>query len=365
MGCIGYLVDEFTKLKKRKGLKSFDITGYPHYITAVNKYNMIIAITQNKIVAIDYEELKIKTEINYDFGNCVLEVKTKFSDKDDILEIRGRDLLHKVIHELKLKISANSIVESSKKKETIPNFPKPDKILEKLAFYDNGSVIMFTEGQFESSNEKGLSYLDKNGKVLSSCEVPKDVKYLERWYNEKYAAFVSLMEVQGDSFNPDKTAAADTLHIYKLSNMSKVAEVLVKKSGFNLEPSKVIVSPANDKTLLLSFFGEIHILDLESGKIVNKITFCLKEKSHIAIVKESDDTFWSISEIGHCHQWKLDGTKLIATTGTCSATFTVLKEGKKLAFLNRAPDLKKKIFNTKLIIESNEELEKDTSYYIG
>jgi hypothetical protein len=363
MGCDGYKVNEFSK--KRKELKSFDIEGFSNYIIAIDKYNLVIAISQNKIVAIDYEALIIKSETEYDFGEHELEFQSKFSNKDDIIEIRAIDFLNKVIHVLKLKASANGIVESSKDKESIPNFPEPDNKMSNLAFYDNGSVIMFIGDQLESSNKKVIAYIDKNGKVLSKCDVPKDVEYQDCWHNEKYAAFISYKEVSINNIKPCKRKAADTLYVYKLSDMSQVAEILVKKSGINLEASKVVVSPANDNELLLSFFGQIHVLDLESGKIVRIITFCSNEKSHMKILIASDNTFWSISEKGHCHQWKLNGKTLIATTGSFSSKFAILKKGRKVALFSDTYDEKNRTFTAKLKIESNEEFEADTNNNIA
>ena len=163
-------------LKVRKELKCFNIGGLYFKLAAIEKYNLVVAFGYTKIIAVDYEALVMKSEIKYDFGKnvspfCICQ----FSDINDILDLRTNSYLTNEHFELKFKASANGIALISANKQKIPNYPRPNNFLEYLSYYENGSAIMFTKGKFESSNEKLLAYVDSYGRVLSSCEVPKEI----------------------------------------------------------------------------------------------------------------------------------------------------------------------------------------------
>ena len=348
-------------LKVRKELKCFNIGGLYFKLAAIEKYNLVVAFGYTKIIAVDYEALVMKSEIKYDFGKnvspfCICQ----FSDINDILDLRTNSYLTNEHFELKFKASANGIALISANKQKIPNYPRPNNFLEYLSYYENGSAIMFTKGKFESSNEKLLAYVDSYGRVLSSCEVPKEIQYESIWDDQNYAVFSSYT---AESDWDIQKKAADTLYIYRLKDMHKVAEIVVKRSGWNHQVCDIHVTPANDKTLLITFFAEIHILDLESGTIVNKITFCNKEKKFVKIIKQPDDTFWAMGDEGkgmdrtlaHLHQFKLDGTKLSKSQGHGHWLFVILKGGRKVAVLPEDYDMKLGHCDGRLVIESNEE----------
>ena len=343
-------------MKTRKELKCFNIGGLYFKLAAIEKYNLVVAFGYTKIIAIDYEALVMKSEIKYNFGEKVSSFCTcEFSDINDILDLRTNSYLTNEHFELKFKASANGIALISANKTKIPNYPKPNNFLDYLSYFENGSALMFTKGKFESSDEKLLAYVDSYGRVLASCEVTKEILYESIWDDQNYAVFSSYTT----KYDWDiEKRAADTLYIYRMKDMSKVAEIVVKRKGWNHAVHDIHVTPANDKTLLITFFAEIHILDLESGTIVNKITFCSKETKFAEIIKQPDDTFWAIgteSKVAHLHQFKLDGTKLSKSRGNGHWLFIIVKGGRKVVVLPHDYNSQLGKCDGRLVIESIEE----------
>ena len=224
-----------------------------------------------------------------------------------------------------------------------------------ISTLDNGNYFACKLPQNQSSTTKSLQYLDKNGKTLAEVTIPNSQKMEYKWHNNDKVILLSYQE-SVDRYHNETKKAADTLYLYKLKDFSKIGEIQVKKQGVNLETSKVVIIPTNNNTLMCSFFGEVNLVSLDNFQITKKITFCDKEKSFYGFIKENEDTFWTLSEAGHLHKFKLDGTQLEKNIGSSSSNFAIVKGGKELAVIML--DYKGQgNFGTNLIFESNEELE--------
>lgn len=166
-----------------------------------------------------------------------------------------------------------------------------------VSYLENGNQLALDD----KGNYQILHLLDKSGKSLGEIQVVKNVLFLDRWSNNEYVVFLTCQQKQNKY-------AADSLMCFKLNGFSQVGTITVKKAGMNLEEGKVVVKPLNDKTLICSYFGQVNIVDIATFQITKTITFCSNEKTLKAFFKEDEDTYWALSERGHLHKFKLDGT---------------------------------------------------------
>ena len=347
MGCNGYKIQQATELRKRMQKNSFTIPGYNAGVYNIDKYKLLCVVTDEKISFIDYNINKTKFEQAFDFISE--DTFFQFSEKDDTLEIKCINLQNSVcIVKFNLGDKITQILKD------VQEYKPAQNSWEKICIFENGNSIVYKPLGLENSNEKCIQYLDKSGNILGEVKVPKDIFLLDKWHNDYYVVLLSYDEIYVQ-LNREKRKASKMLYLYKLNNFSKVGEIQIKRAGINLEAKKVLVEPVNDKTLICSFFAEVNLVDLETFQITKKITFCDNEKSFCVFLKEGKDTFWCLSETGHLHKWKLDGTQLLVkNVGYSSSHLAIIKGGKEIAILVSDCDKKNKKFSSTLIIESNE-----------
>jgi len=125
---------------------------------------------------------------------------------------------------------------------------------------------------------------------------------------------------------------SEAIHLYKLDNFSKVGVMKIEKiNGKFLETSKVYIFPANDQSLLISLYGIVYVVDLQTMKPKKKINFG-EEKSIKQIKKDKKDNniFYAMSEFGNLYKFTLDGSVLLKNTGRCFISFELINDQKEI-----------------------------------
>lgn len=327
MGCIEAIIEEVTKLKKRKTFKEFK-TGNDLVanVFPIEKYKKIaIVVVSKKIVFLDYSAEKMKVKYEASLGPAEI-LSQDFSESTDIFEIKYRCLEEYILY--KFKISSDKITEVSK--DIIGKVPKSDDpSIEILKTLENGNSIVFRPNEFQTAEDRYLSLVDKNFKVICETEVNKKLNLVYTWSNDKY---VAITEYTTQMWMGKDKSISEAIHLYRLDNFSKVGTMKIEKvNGKFLEHKKILIFPANDTTLIISLYGIMYIVDIETMKTRKKINLG-EAKTVIQIVKDKNDSniFYSMSEIGSLFKWTLDGSILVKNTGPCACKFHLINNQKEL-----------------------------------
>ena len=282
-----------------------------------------MVMLSKKIVFLDYTAEKMKVKLEASLGP--LEVLSQnFSESSDIYEIKYRSLKEYILY--KFKIASDKVTEVSK--DVIGNVPESDEV-ETIKTLENGNSIVFRPNEFQISEDKYLSLVDKNFKVICETEVNKGVKLAYTWSNDKY---VALTEYITEQWMGEDKSISEAIHLYRLNNFSKVGTFKIEKvEGKFLEFKKVLIYPANDKTLIISLYGIMYVVDIETMKTKKKVNFGEK-KTIIQIEKDKNDSniFYSMSENGSLFKWTLDGSILLKNTGNCYIKFHLINNQKEI-----------------------------------
>ena len=327
MGCIGYIVEEITKLKKRKIIKEFS-TGNDMVIRVIpiEKHKKVaLVMSSQKMVFIDYSAEKMKVKYEAKLGPVAV-LSSNFIESSDTFEFKYRSLKDYIL--FKFKVTADKVTEISK--DVVGKVPEcNDPKITVLKSFENGNSVVFRPNEFETSEDQYLSYVDKNFKVIGEVEVDKNLKLECRWSDDKY---VALVEYTTQRWMGEDKTISEAIHLYKLDNFSKVGVMKIEKiNGKFLETSKVFIFPANDQSLLISLYGIVYVVDLQTMKTKKTINFG-EEKSIKQIKKDKKDNniFYAMSEFGNLYKFTLDGSVLLKNTGRCYISFELINDQKEI-----------------------------------
>jgi len=327
MGCIGYIVEEITKLKKRKIIKEFS-TGNDMVLRVIpiEKHKKVaLVMSSKKMVFIDYSAEKMKVKYEAKLGPVAV-LSSNFIESSDTFEFKYRSLKDYIL--FKFKVTADKVTEISK--DVVGKVPEcNDPNITVLENFENGNSVVFRPNEFETSEDQYLSYVDKNFKVIGEVEVDKNLKLECRWSDDKY---VALVEYTTQRWMGEEKTISEAIHLYKLDNFSKVGVMKIEKiNGKFLETSKVYIFPANDQSLLISLYGIVYVVDLQTMKPKKKINFG-EEKSIKQIKKDKKDNniFYAMSEFGNLYKFTLDGSVLLKNTGRCFISFELINDQKEI-----------------------------------
>ena len=327
MGCIGYIVEEITKLKKRKIIKEFS-TGNDMVIRVIpiEKHKKVaLVMSSQKMVFIDYSAEKMKVKYEAKLGPVAV-LSSNFIESSDTFEFKYRSLKDYIL--FKFKVTADKVTEISK--DVVGKVPEcNDSEITVLESFENGNSVVFRPNEFETSEDQYLSYVDKNFKVIGEVEVDKNLKLECIWSDDKY---VALVEYTTQRWMGEEKTISEAIHLYKLDNFSKVGVMKIEKiNGKFLETSKVYIFPANDQSLLISLYGIVYVVDLQTMKTKKKINFG-EQKSINKMKKDKKDNniFYAMSEFGNLYKFTLDGSVLLKNTGRCYISFELINDQKEI-----------------------------------
>lgn len=327
MGCIGYIVEEITKLKKRKIIKEFS-TGNDMVLRVIpiEKHKKVaLVMSSQKMVFIDYSAEKMKVKYEAKLGPVAV-LSSNFIESSDTFEFKYRSLKDYIL--FKFKVTADKVTEISK--DVVGKVPEcNDSEITVLESFENGNSVVFRPNEFETSEDQYLSYVDKNFKVIGEVEVDKNLKLECIWSDDKY---VALVEYTTQRWMGEEKTISEAIHLYKLDNFSKVGVMKIEKiNGKFLETSKVYIFPANDQSLLISLYGIVYVVDLQTMKTKKKINFG-EQKSINKMKKDKKDNniFYAMSEFGNLYKFTLDGSVLLKNTGRCYISFELINDQKEI-----------------------------------
>lgn len=331
MGCFCDLAQviykEATKINKRKTLKSFS-TGNDIVIRVIpiEKHKKVALVMEsNKMVFLDYSAEKMKVKYEAQLGPVEV-LSYKFIESSDTLEFKYLSFTDYIL--FKFKVTADKITEISK--DVVGKVPKSnDPKIEKIKGFENGNSVVFRPNEFQTSEDKYLSYVDKNFKVLGEVEIEKKLNLAYSWSNDKY---VALTEYTTQQWMGQYKTISQAIHLYKLDNFSKVGVMEIEKvNGKFLEVKKVFIFPANDQSLLISLYGFVYVVDINTMKVKKKINFG-EEKSVTQIVKDKKENniFYAMSENGNLYKFNLDGSVLLKNNGPCLISFDLINDQKEI-----------------------------------
>ena len=327
MGCIGYIIEEVTKLKKRKIIKEFS-TGNDMVIRVIpiEKHKKVALVMRSqKMVFIDYSAEKMKVKYEAKLGPVAF-ISSNFIESSDTFEFKYRSLKEYIL--FKFKVTADKITEISK--DVIGKVPESnDPKITVLRSFENGNSIVFRPNEFETSEDQYLSYVDKNFKVLGEVEVDKKMALEYNWSDDKY---VALVEYTTQFWMGQEKTISEAIHLYKLDNFSKVGVMKIEKiNGKYLETYKVLTFPANDQSLLIGLYGLVYVVDLQTMKPKKTINF--GETTYIKQIKKDkkdNNIFYAMSEFGNLYKFTLDGSVLLKNTGRCHISFELINDQKEI-----------------------------------
>lgn len=327
MGCIGYIVEELTKLKKRKTLKEFKIDRDAVIrVMPIEKHKKIaIVMSSQKIVFLDYSSEKMKVKYEAQLGP-VKVLWHKFTESNDTLELKYLSVKEYILY--KFKVTSDKISDISK--DVVGKVPEcKDSSLEVLETFENGNSIVFRPNEFQTSEDKYLSYVDKDFKVIGEVEVDRNLALAYSWSNDKY---VALTEYITKEWMGQEKTISEAIHLYKLDKFSKVGVMKIEKvNGKFLEVKKVHIFPANDQTLIVSLYGILYLVDIQTMKVKKTINVG-EEKTIRQVVKDKkdDNIFYAMSEFGNMYKFTLDGSVILKNTGPCVISFDLINDQKEI-----------------------------------
>ena len=306
MGCIGCIIalgeaiyQQASKLKERKNLRSFSLSGVYKVEEISKKFKYIRIDSADKIVILDYNTMKVKYETPY----ALATVTSNFSSSDNTYSIEFK-LFEDQMKCVKLKIAEDKITEIS---DEIKTKNSPLDKLNVICKLENGNAFVFKASEFESSSDLPMAYVDSNGKTLKEIEFPKKINYYSagmshKWHNDKYIVFNRV-------FFKGNQPYSLTVELYEISTLKKIGEIEAKKlENREILTTAICVVQGDANTLIVSVVYKILIVDIATFQVQKEFNLC-KGASFANHIKAAEpDTFFSMTKDYRFFKWKKDGT---------------------------------------------------------
>ncbi len=295
-------------------------------VIPIEKHKKVaLVMASQKLTFLDYSAEKMKVKYEAKLGPVEV-LSYKFIESTDTFEFKYRSLTDYIL--FKFKVTADKITEISK--DVVGKVPESkDPKIEMIKGFENGNSIVFRPNEFETSEDKYLSYVDKNFKVLGEVEVEKLINLAYSWSNDKY---VALTEYSTKKWMGEDRTISKAIHLYKLDNFSKVGVMKIEQeNGKFLEVKKVFIFPANEQSLLISLYGLVYVVDIQTMNVKKKINFG-EAKSVTQILKDKKDNniFYAMSESGNLYKFNLDGSVMFKNNGPCAISFDLINDQKEI-----------------------------------
>ena len=306
MGCIGCIIalgeaiyQQASKLKERKNLRSFSLSGIIKVDEISKKFKYIRIDSVDKIVILDYNTMKVKYETPYMLSTVI----SNFSSSDNTYSIEFK-LFEDQMKCVKLKIAEDKITEIS---DEIKTKNSPLDKLNVICKLENGNAFVFKASEFESSPDLPMAYVDSNGKSLKEIEFPKKINNYSagmshKWHNDKYIVFNRVI-FKG------QLPYSLTLELYEISTLKKIGEMEAKQlENREIVTTAVSVVQGDANTLIVSVVYKIFIVDIATFQVQKEVSLC-KGASFANHIKAAEpDTFFSMTKDYRFFKWKKDGT---------------------------------------------------------